>query len=565
MNYGLLVLVLFPIFAGILSYCLGQKSDKARNDCVDVAMFVQAVMLVVFIVEYIKDWKMDLTIPLVFGAGLGFCMDPVRLVFCGVLLGINFVISQFAKESLKQEQVLNGFYLAFLLLQGFGYGTVLSNSIFGIILFLIASYILMIPIMLQRQQENVVKNARNYSIFLAISVGFVVTGVMILLGFYQNTSMATLFILGGNVFNKTVALGGVLLMIGLGMWAGMFPLQQVAIRTTNVTLLEVAAISSTVLSKVSVFSMIMIARSVFRENRMVGKCILVWALMTVISGLFITLLSTDIRKMLMGINIASNGVIAVSGSIIFLNMAVSAIPNRGFLFLTIAYALSICILYMIALELVRKERTYEIKGLIASGKEHKVLMIVAFVACATLIGIPGTAGFLGQSMLLQSVVGIAKWKWLIVLYVILWSFFITAICRYYMKLFISKKDISMHVMASEEELEASNKKKEPSDPRNAFFLGESMLIVISMFVVILGVLPGFSVQKLSASIDSYFYMKAFGDGISYYQKNALVLFLIAAVLGVFWYVNLVHGISLRAIRDKKNKKIQQDMTPEEEN
>ena len=46
MNYGLLVLILFPVVAGIIGYILGKKDEKNRNDWIDIAMFVQFVLLV---------------------------------------------------------------------------------------------------------------------------------------------------------------------------------------------------------------------------------------------------------------------------------------------------------------------------------------------------------------------------------------------------------------------------------------------------------------------------------------------------------------------------------------
>ncbi|MGN0437084.1 MAG: proton-conducting transporter membrane subunit [Lachnospiraceae bacterium] len=559
MNYGLLVLILFPVVAGFVGYILGKKDEKRRNDWIDIAMFVQFVLLVCLAVEIIKGWDMSFVANAVFGLGFSITLDPVRLMLCGVVLAVNFIMCQYMKESMKKEQLLNIFYLLFMCIQGVSYGAILSDIVFCYLLFMVGGYILLIPIMLQRQDDIILKNAKRYSILMAVSFGLVMVGMLLLFAQCRHTSFAYLLLLRDMNQNAVVTLSGILLIFGFSMWAGMFPFHHMVARSSNVGLIEVSTISACVLSKIGILGMFLMARSIFQDNSLVSKILLVWALLTIVCGLFTSLVLTDIRKMLMGINIAVNGMIGVSGSVGLLKSNEAMYPLRGFLYLLVASSLALLILYMVALQLVREARTYEIKGLIAVGKGHKLLMVISFIACGTLIGLPGTFGFLGQSMVVRSLLTVSKWKWLIVLYLIQWGFFVTAVARYYMKLFVSKKDETMVVLSSEEELEASNPKKEPSDPRNAYWFGEVLLGFISFLLVAVGVFPQFTIDKLSTDIDGYFYMKQLGDNISYYTVDVLVMFAIAAVLGLVVYVTLVHGILLRYVRDRKNKKLRDEM------
>lgn len=559
MNYGLLVLILFPAAAGLIGYFLGKKNEKNRNDWIDIAMFVQFVLLVCLGVEYAKGWSMEFAADSVFGMGFSIVMDPVRLLLCGVVLAVNFIMCQYMKESMKKEQLLNIFYLLFMCMQSAGYGAILSDILFCYVLFMIGAYILLIPMMLQRQNEVIIKNAKRYSVFMAVSFGLVMIGLLLLFSQYKHTSFVYLLIFGSEGFNKIVGAAGIILILGFSMWAGMFPFPQVVTRSSNVGLIEVSAISACILSKIGILGLFVLARAIFHGNAWIGKILLVWSLLTVICGLFTSLISTDIRKMLMGINIAVNGMIGVSGSLGFLKSDAALYPNRGFLYLLVSSSLVLAVLYMVALELIREARTYEIKGLIAVGKGHKLLMVVAFIACAALIGVPGTLGFLGQSMLVRSILTVAGWKWLVVVYIIQWGFFITAVARYYMKLFVSKKDETMHVLSSAEETEASIPKKEPSDPKNAYWFGEVLLGLVCLFLVVPGVVPDYTVEQLSAFVDAYFHMVPLGDAISYYTVDVLIIFVISAILGWLIYLNLVHGILLRYIRNKKNNKIKKEM------
>lgn len=559
MNYGILILVLFPVVAGVIGYILGRKNEKNRNDWVDIAVFVQIVLLVCLVVEYIKGWSMEFSIGLLFGTGFSLVADPVRIVLCTLVTMVFFVVSQYMKESLKKERDLNVFYLLFLTMLGTTCGGVLSNNFFNFSMFMMLNYIMLIPMLMQRQDKNTLKNVKTYSVFSAISFGFVSIGLFLIMSDIRSVEYDYLYIAAKGGLNAITIIGGILAMIGFGMWSGLFPIQQQVTRASSVGLMEVSVITTTLLSKLGILGMFILVRTMFHGNRLIGKVVLIWAILTVVWGLFIALISTDIRKILMGINTGVNGIISVCVSVVLLNDASSGYPIRGVLYMIVSSSVALLVLYMVTLELVRKVRTYEIKGLIAEGKGHKILMVVSFVACATLIGCPGTVGFLANSILLKSLLTIVKWKWLLVFYVVQWAFYITAVARVYMKLFVSKKDETMHVLASPEELEKLNQSKEPSDPKNAFRFGEILLVILCTVQIIIGILPGLTVGKLSDSIDAAFLMNPLADGIKHYTLDVLMIFLIAAFLGFIVYLNLVHGIFLRAVRNRKNKQLQKDI------
>lgn len=562
MNYGLLVFVLFPMLAGIIGYALGRKSEKNRNDWIDVSMFVQLILLICMLVEYKKGWDLKLGINAVFGMGFSLEMEPVRILLCTMIFIVYFVISQYMKASLKKEKDLNGFYFLFMVSQGLCYGTVLSDTIFGYCLFMVPAYVLLLPMLLQRQNEVIRKHAKTYSLMTGVSFGLIMVALLLLFSQYQHTNFNYLFLYGRQQNTVLVLIAGIVLIIGFGIWAGMFPLQQLVTKSCSTGLMEVSTLGGLVLSKLGAFGMVLVARSIFYENRLMGKIILVWSLCAIVFGLCYSLLSTDIRKILLGINITSNGMIVLAGSIALFDVKSSVYPMRSVIWLLLASSVGLLVLYMISLEFVRKARTYEIKGLIQVGKGNIVMAVAAFLAGASLIGVPGTFGFLGQSLLLKSILTIVQWKWLLGVYVIQWAFYMTAIARLYMKLFISKKDETMHIMVSEEELEASQPKKEPSDPQNAYWFGQMILVVLSFLLVVIGILPGFTIDFMAESVEKYFQLPAYDGGLKYFTMDGIISFVITAILAFILYLNLVHGIVLRAIKNKKNKKLQQEIEKE---
>lgn len=559
MNYGLIVLILFPVVAGVISYFLGKKNEDSRNDWVDIVMWVQLVLMVCLLVEYRKGFNMSLSVGTLFGTGLSLVADPIRILLLSVITVVFWVISRFMRASFRKESDVNTFYSIYLCMLGMFQGAVLSDNLFNTVCFMFICHIGLIPMLLVRKDKALVNNARLYGLFLGISYVCIMVGIPLLVSELDTTSYTYLFLMTQKGISVKILLGGLLCFFGFAIWAGLFPIQQLVTRGSNIVMIEISGIVATVFSKLGILSMIFLAHSLFHGSRFIGKGLLVVSLLTIIWGLLVSLISTDIRKILSGINIAINGIIGISGAIAILDAASAVYPLRGFFYILISSSLALLVMYMVSLELVREARTYEIKGLIAVGKHHKILAVTGLVAGATLIGVPGTMGFLGCSLLVKSLLTVVKWKWLVGAYIIQGGFYVTAIARWYMKLFVSKKDETLHVMASKEELEASEHKKEPSDPEHAYRQGEILLVMVSVVLIVTGVLPHLTIDKMTAAMDTFFWMIPLEDRIPYYTIDVLLVLAVVVFLGCILYVNLVHGIFLRAVRNKKNKKIQKEM------
>lgn len=207
-------------------------------------------------------------------------------------------------------------------------------------------------------------------------------------------------------------------------------------------------------------------------------------------------------------------------------------------------------------------KTFEIKGLIASGKGNVWLMVGCFVACASLLGLPGTAGYLSFSLIYKTILTTVGWRWLVVLFVIMWAAFMTAVSRVFMKFFVSKKDETVLILSTEEELRGNvdeDLENEECSEKNPYHFAEVLLIVVGVVQVLIGVIPKFTIDTLSNAIDTFFFSGEVLDSITYYTMDGIIAFVVAAIIATILYVNLVHGILLRAIRNKKNKELKDRM------
>lgn len=576
-NYSMLLIWLFPLISGVVAFYLGKKNKTTRNDWVDIVMFVEAIMLVCMGYMIATEWSpMTMTLSNLFGLGLSFEMNTARLILCTVVTVVFAVVSQFMKESMKEEKGSNRFYLLYMSVYSMLMGAVMTPNVLNLVLMATVALLLIYPMIMHRQDRVAVRNAGIYLVLVMASVAIFLVGIVIILGNVGAVEFSVMYMVSVMNGLTTPAVVGVSLLFAVfAIYAGMFPLQFMVTRGASNGLMEGTVILSSVVSKIGVYGMMMIAVTLFRTNIVFGNVLLGFALLTMLWGVLITFSSTDVRRILMGLDVAVNGFNALGVAMISLAGDADVYAVRGSMYMLVSSAISLMVLYMVALELVRKGQTFEIKGLIASGKDKKLLMVGCLIACANLLGFPGTMGYYGFTFIFENIFSTLGWKWLIAMYVVLWAFLMTAVSRVFMKFFVSKKDETVLILSTAEEIsglaaEEEEKSFEENDdmengeevvakPKDPYFFGEVLLIVVEILMIVVGIVPGYTVDKLAEALDSFFWTINDLETFSYYAVDGFVAFVVAAVLAIFLYVNLVHGVLLRTIRNKKNKELKEKM------
>ena len=576
-SYSVLMICLFPLLGGMIAFFLGKKNKIVRNDWVDIVMFAEWIMLGCAGYMLANGSVMSMTLNNLFGMGLVLDLNMVRLVLCSVVTIAFSVVSQFMKESMKEEKGSNRFYLLFTSVYSMLLAAVMTPNILNLVLFVTAALLLIYPMIMHRQDRVAVRNAGIYLVFVMISVALFMVGLVMTIGYIGTIRFDIMYMtaMAGGLTTLAVVAGAVLFTV-FAVYAGVFPMQFLVTRGASNGLMEGTVILSSVVSKIGVYGMLMMVVTLFNSNRVLGNVLLGFALLTTVWGLTLALSSTDVRKILMGLNVAVNGFNALGVALIPIAKEANVYAARGSVYMLISSALSLAILYMVALELVRKGQTFEIKGLIASGKGKKLLMVACLIACANLLGFPGTMGYLSFSFIFKNIFTTVGWKWFIAMYVILWAFLMTSVSRVFMKFFVSKKEETVLILSTAEEISGAN--TEDSDDalekdveadveesgiaqvkKDPYVFGEALLIAVGVFLVVIGIAPSYTVGELAKVVDEFFWIANSLESVAYYTKEGLVAFVIAAVLAILIYVNLVHGVLLRAVRNKKNKELKEKM------
>lgn len=571
-NYGVLLLLLFPLFGGIIGFFLGKKDKNARNDWIDIVVIVQLAMLAYLAYMTIgKGVEFRLSLGNFLGLGLSLTMNVVSvLMSMFVTVGVG-MITQFMKESLRKVEGSNRFYLLFMCTFGMVLGACMTDNLFNFFMFLTLALLFAWPLVIHRRDSAAVGNGNIYISFVIAGMVFVLSGIVILFGYLGSvnyTGMYTSLMSRGG--NGALLVGGMLITIGFAMTAGIFPVQFQVTRGCSYGLMEISSMLSCLVSKLGIYGILVIAVDLFVENTFYGRFLLALALMTVVWGGILTLTATDIRKILMGLCVGTNGLHLLAVSLLVLGGASNQYGVRSVFYTMFASSLSLIVLYMAALELVRKKGTYEIKGLVAAGKGNTLLGAAVFLAGAGLAGIPGTLGYLGYAALFKSISTGIGWRWLVVVYVILWAFIMTAVLRVFMKFFISKPDETLRILTSEDEtlVSAEELMKRGRDDQKNYRFGEGLLLLVGVAQVIMGIFPQWTanasriIQEFSGFCNL---SETVHLNLNVYSKSILLALGTALLLCVLFYTNLVHGILLRAIRNRKNRKLKKEVEQKNEN
>lgn len=568
-NYSMLLIWLFPLISGVIGFYLGKKNKTTRNDWVDIVMFVEWIMLGCMGYQIAREWStLEMTISDFFGMGLLFEMNIIRLVLCVVVTTAFTVVSQFMKESMKEEKGSNRFYLLYMSVYSMLMGAVLTPSVFNLVMFVSVALLLLYPMIMHRQDQAAVRNAGIYLAYAIATMVLFMVSLVIVLGHIGAVDFEVMYAAAMiNGMTKTGVLGGILLLMVFAIYAGMFPVQFLVTRGASNGLMEGSVILSSVVSKLGVYGIMLIVSTIFSGNTILGDILLGVAVLSTIWGLLVTFSSTDVRRILMGLDLAVNGFNILGIALIPLVGEMSQYATRGSAYMLVSSSLSLTALYMVALELVRKCQTFEIKGLIASGKGKKLLMVGCFMACASLLGLPGTMGYFGFSMMFYNVFHTLGWKWMIGLFAVLWAFFMTAVSRVFMKFFVSKKDETVLILSTAEEISgtadhleqegAPEEEPKENEVKGPYRFGEVLLILVGAVQVAIGVAPSYTLDKIADYVDDFFYNANVVENVAYYDVAGVVTFVVTAILAILLYVNLVHGILLRAIRNKKNKELKE--------
>ncbi len=390
-NGLLLFPILFPVLMGLW---IGKQQQEQRRNL----MVLLTVCVEFFVVVYLCFGEYALTVwQMTDTLDLAYHTDDMAKFFAVLISGIWVLAAVFSFSYMKHEKNPERFFLFYTMTLGALMSLCFSNNMMTLYLSYEYMTLLTFPLVIHSKTVEAVRAGMKY-------LGYSIFGAGLgLLGFFflNNYCITTSFVPGGSLNGLAVAgneglllVVYLLMMIGFGCKAGLFPLQAWLPTAHPVAPSPASAVLSGIITKGGVIAILRVTfylvGAEFVRGTWVQTTVLLLAILTVFMGSMLAY-----KEKLLKRRLAYSTVSQVS-YVLFGIFLLHPIGLLGALLQVVYHAVAKNILFLCAGAIIfqtEKTMVTDYRGL---GKKMPVTMTTFTVASLSLIGIPPLAGFVSK-------------------------------------------------------------------------------------------------------------------------------------------------------------------------
>lgn len=383
------LLIFFPMLAGLAGWFAGKKNKTARNAIVIVSAGMElAAALFLFVCALNGVYGSAFEIASVCGRGLNFKMDGFRVLYGTVAALMWFVTALVSREYFAQHHNRNRYYLFFLLTLGATEGVFFSADFFTLFVFFemmsFTSYVWVV-------QEETKDSIRAADTYLGVAV---IGGLVLLMGLFLYESGEKAFL----------PAAGLCMLFGFGAKAGVFPLHIWLPKAHPVAPAPASALLSGILTKTGVFGILLLTAGVFAENVRWASLILTLGVATMVVGAVLALFSVDLKRTLACSSVSQIGFILVGIGIAGLPGAENGFAVRGSTLHMINHSMIKLVLFLAAGVIFRNIRKLNLNEIRGFGRGKPLLQFVFLMGALGIGGLPLWNGYLSKTLLHEGIV-----------------------------------------------------------------------------------------------------------------------------------------------------------------
>lgn len=412
--YYIILSVFFPILAG--TYLLVRKEMKTRRSLLvttGVSLLVTAVLAVLALClageGMLTLFNLTDRLPVLFK------VDGVSVIFSAMTVIVFVCAGFFSFEYMKHEQKEKRYYGFYLIVFGVLLALCFAGNLITFYLFFELLTLSSMPLVLHNGSKEAIMAGLKY-LFYSLCGAYLSLFGLYFIESYGNTltfSPGGVLSAGAIAEHGTVLLvTAMLMLIGFGVKAGMFPLHAWLPTAHPVAPAPASAVLSAVIVKAGVLGMVRVVYYIFGVSFLRGSWVqTVWmclTLLTVFMGSMLAYREPVLKKRLAYSTVSQLSYILFGLSI----METDAL--RGGLLHVLSHGFIKAALFLCAGAIIFKTGKTRVEELRGVGKEMPLLMWCYTIVSLGLIGIPPTGGFISKWYLAQGALssGIAVFSWL---------------------------------------------------------------------------------------------------------------------------------------------------------
>ncbi len=527
MDAVLIVLLVLPFIGGIIAAILGKKNENWRDICSIVVMAVEFVIITALFSEVNKS-TIHFIMPRIMGIGMYLKLDLLRYIFVWLSITIWLLATIYSTRYLIRYYNRNRYYLFFAWTLTAAIGFFMSENLVIQFTFFemmtLTSYVLVI-----HDEDRFSHRAGISYLSMALAGGLVILLGIFMVYDYTGTliiSEARLRMSSVGDIRNVIA---TLLILGFSVKSAIFPVHVWLPEAHPAAPAPASAILSGVLIKTGLFGILMSVHMLLLSGEIIAYILMSFAMVTMFWGGFLAMFQRNIKRILAYSSMSQAGYIlfgiglACLGSDIK-NTALLAVVTHMFnhSFFKVLLFMGAGVIYMLSHEL-------SINAIWGFGRNKQLLKILVLIGTLSLVGFPGTSGYVSKTILHQAL-SIAHRKYhngfFIIAQVV---FFITSsiTVAYMLKMFISI-------------FVRKNSKPIKQHPYKFKFGSGGPMIVIAVFILFVGMSPSNILEIVNNGISSLCVRNV---DISYiFEVHNIVMSVMIFVVGIGIYKIFIKGV-----------------------
>ena len=528
-NIILLILVFFPILGGLINFIIGKKCEKAREiNAIIISIIELALMVYVTIVSPISNSFI----------GLEFKADGFRSVHALIASFMWMCTVVFSKEYMHHYQNKDRYYLFYLLTLGATVGVFLSNTLWTTFMFFEMMSLTSFVLVIHDEKKETIKAALTYLVIAIISGMILLMGMFLVYGELSTLNFDEIYTLCKDGISTTTYIGGVLMLLGFGAKAGMFPLHIWLPKAYLVAPAPASALLSGILTKTGVFGIIVLVVYIFPSVQSFAVVLLILALITMLLGAVLAVFSINFKRTLACSSMSQFGFILTGLAMMIFLGHENAIAYEGGVLHMVNHSLIKLSLFMIAGVIfmnIHKLNLNDIKGF---GRNKWIIKVCFALAMLGIMGIPLFNGYISKTLIHEAIVeychvlsGTSLTLMKIAEYVFLFSGGLTI--AYMLKIFIC-----VFVEKNNDE----NVQKEYDNKKNYMNVASTIVIILSSIILpFLGFLPELTSNNIAVFAQDFFKQVHlhFPEYFAWVNLKGAVISLVIGLLVYFLIIRLL--------------------------
>ncbi|MDI9520721.1 MAG: proton-conducting transporter membrane subunit [Bacillota bacterium] len=405
MNIFLPLLVALPLIAAVPSYVLSKKkADSGLYFMGFVTLIVTALAGWLFLNAWGDEKTFAFSCEGIIGFGLNLKADGFRSLYVLVAGFMWLMTSLFTPQYFAHGHAHGRYALFTLLTLGATVGVFLSDDLITAFMFFeilsFTSYCWVI-------HEETPGARRAGQTYLAIAI---LGGMSMLMGLMMlHLKTGSLKFDDLNNISKTLSrddyfLPGILILIGFGAKAGMFPLHVWLPKAHPVAPAPASALLSGILTKVGVFGILVISSRMFFSDVSWGNLLMLLGLINMFLGALLALFSIDLKRTLACSSMSQIGFILFGIGTQALLGEHNALAAQGTVLHMLNHSLIKLVLFMAAGVIYINTHSLNLNEIRGYGRKRHGLKLVFLIGAASISGIPYFSGYASKTLLHEGII-----------------------------------------------------------------------------------------------------------------------------------------------------------------